>query len=140
MKNKTIMVNPGEKNCPGDALMLDFRKSIHNNKYPRDITFSQSGIEFFKKMCDQCIVSGKGNNITFYWTAIPEKNLPPLKIKVVRQKGKYKLNYLKEYGETEKTLIKGKQGKGRYKNGSVKIIKLESRKPNKHKNKDKGER
>lgn len=139
MKNKTIIVNPGEDNCPADALMSDFRKNICS-KYSRNITFSQAGIEFFKKMCDQYIVSGNGNIITFYWTAIPEEDLPPLKVKIVRQKGKYKLNYLKEYGETEKTLIKGKQGKGRYKNGSVKIIKLEHREPNKNKNEEKGER
>lgn len=132
MKNKKIFVNPGENNCPADALMSDFRKNASSN-YPKNTIFSQSGIEFFKKMANQYIVAENGNELTFYWKAIPEEKLPPLKVKIRRFKGKYFLNYLKEYGKKEKTLIRGKRRKGKYKNGTVEIIKMKN---NSEKNKD----
>lgn len=123
MKNITEIINVeyGEDNCPADALMSDFRKIAKETfDYQKNIEFSKNCIRFFKRMAD--IVEENYNNIIFAWDAIPESDLPPLIVKIRKEKGKYKLLYLKELGE-EKTIIKGKQRKGKNKSGKLKIEK-----------------
>ncbi len=123
MKNKTYIVEVeyGKDNCPADALMYDFRKRANNTKdYEKNIEFSKECIEFFKTMAD--IIEESEDNICFKWDEVIEKDLPPLIVKVRKLNGKYILQYLKELGE-EEILIKGKQRKGKNKNGKIKVIK-----------------
>lgn len=123
MRNKTkkiIEVNYGDDNCPADALMKDFRNRAKGSKYPNNVEFSTSCVDFFKQMAD--VFEETENNITFKWEEIPEEELPPLIVKLRKKDGKYMLQYLKELGD-ETTLIKGKQRKGKNKNGQIKIIK-----------------
>lgn len=123
MRNKTNLINVeyGEDNCPADALMNDFRTRAHNMlDYPKNIEFSKECIEFFKKMAD--IIEESEDNICFKWEEVFDKNLPPLIVKIRKSNDKYMLQYLKELGEKE-TLIKGKQRKGKNKNGKIEIIK-----------------
>lgn len=127
MKNKKefIDVQLGDENCPADALMNDFRKRANSaNDYAKNIEFSKSCIDFFKKMAD--IVEESDNIIKFRWYEIPEKELPALIVKVRQSNGKFYLQYLKELGE-EKTIIKGKQRKGKNRNGKIEINKGEER-------------
>lgn len=123
MRNKIDIINVkyGDDNCPADALMNDFRKRVkEKNNYQKNIEFSEDCIEFFKKMAN--IIEESNDNIKFRWDAILEEELPPLIVKIRKDKGKYKLQYLKELGE-EKTIIKGKQRKGKNKNGKIEIEK-----------------
>lgn len=123
MSNKTNIINVeyGENNCPADALMYDFRTRANNIRdYAKDIEFSKECIEFFKTMSD--IVEESDDNICFKWNEVIEKDLPPLIVKIRKVNGKYILQYLKELGKKE-TLIKGKQRKGRNKNGKIEVIK-----------------
>lgn len=123
MRNKTNLINVeyGEDNCPADALMNDFRTRAHNMlDYPKNIEFSKECIEFFKKMAD--IIEESEDNICFKWEEVFDKNLPPLIVKIRKSNDKYMLQYLKELGEKE-TLIRGKQRKGKNKNGKIEIIK-----------------
>lgn len=123
MKNQTEIINVeyGEDNCPADALMSDFRKRAkETSAYQKNIEFSENCIKFFREMAD--IVEESDDNVKFGWNAIPENDLPPLIVKIRKDKGKYKLQYLKELGE-EKAIIKGKQRKGKNKNGKLKIEK-----------------
>lgn len=123
MSNKTNIINVeyGEDNCPVDALMNDFRTRAHSmSDYAKNIEFSKECIEFFKKMAD--IVEESEENICFKWDEVPDKDLPPLVVKVRKLNDKYLLQYLKELGEKE-TLIKGKQRKGKNRNGKIEVIK-----------------
>lgn len=123
MSNKTDIINVeyGEDNCPADALMNDFRTRSNNIKeYSKNVEFSKECIEFFKKMAD--IVEENEDNICFKWDEVIEKDLLPLIVKIRKIGGKYMLQYLKELGE-EQTLIKGKQRKGKNKNGKIEVIK-----------------
>lgn len=123
MRNKEqriIEVNSGEENCPADALMKDFRNRAKNSKYPKNVEFSSSCVDFFKRMAD--IFDETEDNITFKWDEIPEEELPPLIVKLRKKDGRYILQYLKEVGD-ETILIKGKQRKGKNKNGKIMIIK-----------------
>ena len=110
------------KHCFECLIFLDRKKikEVKEKDYQKNIEFSKNCIKFFKEMAD--IVEENYNNITFAWDAIPESNLPPLIVKIRKDKGKYKLLYLKELGE-EKTIIKGKHRKGKNKNGKLKIEK-----------------
>lgn len=122
MRKNIINVAPGKEDCPADALMTDFRKRANGNReeYSRNIEFSESCIEFFREMAD--IVEESEKNIQFRWYEIEDENLPPLIVKIRKSEGKYYLQYLKELGE-EKTVIQGKQRKGKNKNGSISIKK-----------------
>ena len=68
------------------------------------------------------VIEESNDNICFRWAEVLEKNLPPLIVKIKKLNGKYVLQYLKELGEKE-TLIKGKQRKGKNKNGKIEVIK-----------------
>ncbi len=123
MSNKTNIINVeyGKDNCPADALMNDFRTRANNIKeYSKNIEFSKECIEFFKKMAD--IVEEGEDNICFKWDEVLDEDLPPLIVKIRKSNDKYILQYLKELGE-EQTLIKGKQRKGKNKNGKIEVIK-----------------
>ena len=121
---KIIELEAGDESCPADALMLDFRKRANLGKkaYSKNIEFSDTCIDFFRKMAD--IVEEYEKNIMFRWYAIEEEELPPLIVKIRKYKGRYYLQYLKELGE-EKTVIKGRQRKGKNKNGKILIEKEE---------------
>ena len=124
-KKELIDVKSGDENCPADALMADFRKRANSvEKYPKDIEFSESSIDFFRKMAD--IVEETEGNIKFGWYEMLEKELPALIVKIRKNNGKYYLQYLKELGE-EKTIIKGKQRKGKNRDGKREIDKEEER-------------
>ncbi len=123
MRNKNqkiIEVSSGEENCPADALMKDFRNRAKDSKYPKNVEFSNSCVDFFKQMAD--VFEETEDNIIFKWDDIPEEDLPPLIVKLRKKDGKFLLQYLKALGD-ETTLIKGKQRKGKNKNGKIKIIK-----------------
>lgn len=123
MSNKTDLINVeyGEDNCPADALMNNFRTRAHNMlDYPKNIEFSKECIDFFREMAD--VIEESNDNICFRWDEVLEKNLPPLIVKIRKLNGKYVLQYLKELGEKE-ILIKGKQRKGKNKNGKIEVIK-----------------
>ncbi len=125
MKNKSEKINVeyGDENCPADALMSDFRKRAKGIiNYPQNIEFSARSIEFFRKNAD--IVEENEGHIKFRWYEVPEEELPPLIVKIRKDKGKYYLQYLKELGE-EKTIIKGKQRKGKNRYGKMQIDKEE---------------
>ena len=121
-KKRKIEVEFGDDNCPADALMKDFRERAKKSDYAKNVEFSGSCVDFFKEMADVFEESEK--NIVFKWDEIPEEELPPLIVKLRKKDGKYLLQYLKELGD-EVTLIKGKQRKGRNKNGQIKVIKKE---------------
>lgn len=126
-KNREINVSPDENTCPGDVLMADFRRKVKNapkNSYSKRITISETSVKFWQEHAD--IIEENDDNITFYWDEIQEQELPPLKIKVRRGNGNYTLSYLKEYGEDE-LLIKGKQRKGKNKNGKIFLNKEEEK-------------
>ena len=123
-KQRIINVDYGEDNCPNDALMRDFRSRAKSAKYYKNVEFSQSCVDFFKQMADIC--EETEDNIIFKWDEVVEEELPPLIVKLRKKEGKYLLQYLKELGE-EITLIKGKQRKGKNKNGQLKIEKENER-------------
>lgn len=119
MKTRVIYVGSGDDDCPADALMSDFRRTLTENKYARNIEFSKSCIEFFREHAD--IVEEGDTDICFKWYAVPEEGLPPLKVKIAIRDGKYLLSYLKEYGE-EPTKIQGKTRKGLNQKGGERIL------------------
>lgn len=90
-KDKLIDIQETEA-CPGDELMRLYRKNPE--KLRKNVFFSKTSINFFKSMAD--IVQEDKRIITFFWNSIPEEELPSLKIKVQREKEKYRLLYLKE--------------------------------------------
>lgn len=125
MRNKKefIDVAPDEDSCPADALMNDFREKIKEAKdkdYQKNIEFSSGCVNFFRDMADMTEESDK--YIEFNWLDVPEKNLPPLIVKIRKSNGKFYLQYLKEYGE-EELVIKGKQRKGKNRNGKIQVRK-----------------
>lgn len=125
MQNKKSIINvkSGNENCPSDELMNHFRKRVKKNiKYPKNIEFSKPSIDFFRKHAD--IIEESETYIKFKWNEIPQEELPPLIVKIRKDKTKYYLQYLKELGE-EKTIIKGKQRKGKNKYGKIKINKMD---------------
>ena len=127
MKNNTelISVKYGYENCPADALMNNFRKKVNKkSSYPQNIQFSKNIIDFFREMAN--IVEESENHIKFRWYEDPVDKLPPLIVKIRKSNGKYYLQYLKELG-TDKLIIKGKQRKGKNKNGKIKMYKEEER-------------
>ena len=123
-----IIVDSTEENCPADALLYDFRKHLKEkkqvSKYPKKIEIGQNVIKYWKAHADY--YEENDNNIVFLWDSIPEEDLPPLKIKIFKEKDKWLLLYLKEYGD-DRILIQGKQRKGKNNNGSIKLDKEESR-------------
>lgn len=124
-KKELIDVESGDENCPADALMRDFRKRAKNtSEYPKNIEFSKNCIDFFREHAD--IVEETEKNIKFSWYEVSEEELPPLIVKIMKSRERYYLQYLKELGE-EKTIIKGKQRKGKNKNGKIEIDKGEER-------------
>lgn len=90
-KNKIFGINQKE-DCPGDALMKLYRN--HIDELRKNVLFSKSSIDFFKKMAD--VVEKEKRILTFYWRALPEEDLPSLKIKVQKKGKQYELIYLKE--------------------------------------------
>ena len=90
-KNKIFGINQ-EEDCPGDALMKLYRN--HIDELRKNVLFSKSSIDFFKKMAD--VVEKEKRILTFYWRALPEEDLPSLKIKVQKKDKQYELIYLKE--------------------------------------------
>lgn len=90
-KNKLIDIQEAEA-CPGDELMKRYRRNPEELR--KNVFFSKTSIKFFKNMAD--VVEEDKRIITFFWDAIPEENLPSLKIKVQREREKYRLLYLKE--------------------------------------------
>ncbi len=90
-KDKLIDIQETEA-CPGDELMRLYRKNPEELR--KNVFFSKTSINFFKSMAD--IVQEDKRIITFFWNSIPEEELPSLKIKVQREKEKYRLLYLKE--------------------------------------------
>ena len=132
MKNSYVINVPPNDDCPADVLMNDFRKKIPMLvNYPKNIEFSNTSVDFFKKKADEVLESE--NNIQFYWYDIPEKDLPPLTVNLRKSNGKYYLQYLKEYGEffgRENTVIDGKQRKGKNKFEKIQVNKYtEENKP-----------
>lgn len=128
-KNEFIDVPSDDENCPADALMANFRKKIKNAKgvaYQKNIEFSKGCINFFRDMANNTEESDK--YIEFNWEDIPEEDLPPLTVKIRKSSGKFYLQYLKERGE-EELVIKGKQRKGKNKNGKIQVRKNYERKP-----------
>jgi len=122
-KNEFIDVAPDEDSCPADALMSDFRKKIKEAKdrdYQKNIEFSGGCVNFFRDMAD--IVEESEKYIEFNWYDIPEEELPPLTVKIRKNNGKFYLQYLKEHGE-EELVIKGKQRKGKNRNGKMQVRK-----------------
>ncbi len=119
MKTRTIYVGSGEENCPADALMADFRRTLSASSYAKSIEFSPSCIDFFRNMAD--IVDETVDNIRLRWYEIPEEKLPPLEVKIRCKDGKYRLMYLTEFGD-EPTVIKGNAGKGRNKGVAERLV------------------
>lgn len=125
MRNKKefIDVAPDDENCPADALMANFRKKIKEAKekdYQKNIEFSNGCVNFFKDMAD--VVEESDKYIEFNWEDVPDKDLPSLTVKIRKSNGKFYLQYLKEHGE-EELVIKGKQRKGKNKNGKIQVRK-----------------
>ncbi|MCX4303935.1 MAG: hypothetical protein K1W33_07565 [Clostridia bacterium] len=125
MRNKKefIDVAPDDENCPADALMANFRKKIKEAKekdYQKNIEFSNGCVNFFKDMAD--VVEESDKYIEFNWEDVPNKDLPSLTVKIRKSNGKFYLQYLKEHGE-EELVIKGKQRKGKNKNGKIQVRK-----------------
>lgn len=130
MRNKKefIDVEPDEDNCPADALMANFRRKIKKaseKDYQKNVEFTAGCINFFKDMADVTEESDK--YIEFNWADVPDKDLPPLTVKIRKNNGKFYLQYLKEHGE-EELVIKGKQRKGKNKNGKIQVRKNYERK------------
>lgn len=130
MRNKKefIYVEPDEDNCPADALMANFRRKIKKaseKDYQKNVEFTAGCINFFKDMADVTEESDK--YIEFNWADVPDKDLPPLTVKIRKNNGKFYLQYLKEHGE-EELVIKGKQRKGKNKNGKIQVRKNYERK------------
>lgn len=90
-KDKLIDIQETEA-CPGDELMKLYRRNPEELR--KNVFFSKTSIKFFKSMAD--IVVEDKRMITFFWNSIPEEELPSLKIKVQKEKEKYRLLYLKE--------------------------------------------
>lgn len=90
-KDKLIDIQETEA-CPGDELMKLYRRNPEELR--KNVFFSKTSIKFFKSMAD--IVVEDKRIITFFWNSIPEEELPSLKIKVQKEKEKYRLLYLKE--------------------------------------------
>lgn len=90
-KDKLIDIQEMEA-CPGDELMKLYRRNPEELR--KNVFFSKTSIKFFKSMAD--IVVEDKRMITFFWNSIPEEELPSLKIKVQKEKEKYRLLYLKE--------------------------------------------
>jgi hypothetical protein len=90
-KDKLIDIQEMEA-CPGDELMKLYRRNPEELR--KNVFFSKTSIKFFKSMAD--IVVEDKRIITFFWNSIPEEELPSLKIKVQKEKEKYRLLYLKE--------------------------------------------
>ena len=86
---RIIHIEAGDDNCPADALMIDFRKRANagSKEYSRNIEFSETCIDFFRKMAD--IVEEHEKNIKFKWYEIEDEELPPLIVKIRKDKGKY---------------------------------------------------
>lgn len=125
-QEKREKVPEGEKNCPADVLMKLFRQEIRQGKFPRNIEFNENTIEFWKEQADG-IEEGE-EHIKFQWGEIEEENLPPLIVKVKKEGSIYRLVYLKELPEKEeKTIIQGKQRKGKNKYGKIVIEKEEDK-------------
>ena len=125
MRNKKEFtdVAPDDENCPADALMANFRKKIKEAKekdYQKNIEFSNGCVNFFKDMAD--VVEESDKYIEFNWEDVPNKDLPSLTVKIRKSNGKFYLQYLKEHGE-EELVIKGKQRKGKNKNGKIQVRK-----------------
>ncbi len=125
MRNKKefIDVAPDDENCPADALMANFRKKIkeaNEKDYQKNIEFSNGCVNFFKDMAD--VVEESDKYIEFNWEDVPDKDLPSLTVKIRKSNGKFYLQYLKEHGE-EELVIKGKQRKGKNKNGKIQVRK-----------------
>lgn len=125
MRNKKefIDVAPDDENCPADALMANFRKKIkeaNEKDYQKNIEFSNGCVNFFKDMAD--VVEESDKYIEFNWEDVPDKDLPYLTVKIRKSNGKFYLQYLKEHGE-EELVIKGKQRKGKNKNGKIQVRK-----------------
>lgn len=125
MRNKKefIDVAPDDENCPADALMANFRKKIkeaNEKDYQKNIEFSNGCVNFFKDMAD--VVEESDKYIEFNWEDVPNKDLPSLTVKIRKSNGKFYLQYLKEHGE-EELVIKGKQRKGKNKNGKIQVRK-----------------
>ena len=89
-KDKLIDIQEMEA-CPGDKLMKLYRRNPEELR--KNVFFSKTSIKFFKSMAD--IVVEDKRMITFFWNSIPEEELPSLKIKVLKEKEKYRLLYLK---------------------------------------------
>ena len=90
-KDKLIDIQEMEA-CPGDKLMKLYGRNPEELR--KNVFFSKTSIKFFKSMAD--IVVEDKRMITFFWNSIPEEELPSLKIKVQKEKEKYRLLYLKE--------------------------------------------
>ncbi len=104
--------------------MTSEKKSGGKSAYPQNIEFSLRSIEYFRNNANE--IQETESYIEFKWYEIPEENLPPLIVKIRENKGKYYLQYLKELGE-DRTIIKGKQRKGKNKNGKIQVEKEEER-------------
>lgn len=130
MRNKKefIDVVPDDDSCPADVLMANFRRKIKKaseKDYQKNVEFTAGCINFFKDMADVTEESDK--YIEFNWADVPDKDLPPLTVKIRKNNGKFYLQYLKEHGE-EELLIQGKQRKGKNKNGKIQVRKNYERK------------
>ena len=137
MRTRVIYVGSGDDNCPADALMADFRKALSENKYAKNIEFSERCIQFFREHAD--IVEEEKTDICFMWYAVPEEELPPLKVKIAIRNSKYLLSYLIEYGE-EQTKIQAKTRKGLNQKGGKRILIVKEEKDTKENQKESDEK
>lgn len=129
-KNEFIDVPSDDENCPADALMANFRKKIkeaNEKDYQKNVEFTKGCINFFKDMAD--VIEESDKYIEFNWYDVPQDELPPLTVKIRKNNGKFYLQYLKEHGE-EELVIKGKQRKGKNKNGKIQVRKKYEREEN----------
>lgn len=127
-KKELIDVASDDDSCPADALMANFRRKIKEaskKDYQKNVEFTGGCINFFRDMADLTEESDK--YIEFNWDDVPDKDLPPLTVKIRKNNGKFYLQYLKEHGE-EELVIKGKQRKGKNKNGKIQVRKNYERK------------
>jgi len=134
MEFKKIVVPPNENECPADALMKQFREELKKRKnkdsFSKNIELTDICIRYWKINCDIKEISEDGRSITFWWDEVPEKKLPPLQIKVRKEKGKYQLVYLKEFGEDRSKIAGIVRGHGRMTEGTITLDKQQAQKEN----------
>jgi len=124
--NKTVKITtpPGKEYCSADEIMYYYRYWIHEigtqNNFPKNINVDNNSVNYWLEHSDVYYLTD--NSIKFYWEEDPKHNLPPLLLKVVRDKDEWRLSFLREFGD-DKLYIDGKSRKGKNKNGKIDLQK-----------------